>query len=379
LALATALLALCALVSSERGAADPLTEQHALEHKIADAKAHEQQLGDAIQAQSSEISSLQGKISTLGAELQTLEAKLAASRARLAQTQARLEDQTGRIELLRQDLEIARERLSQRLVDIYTGGEEPDLMALIIGAQSLDEVIEQVDLYSRVLEQDDALVAQVDDARTELVALGIQTQALEQEQAKQTQLVAEQAAARRDAYQSLVVERDRLDAMRSTREAALASTRVQRKEWEQEADALAAESAQVAAAATSGTAPTGNRSGLIWPVSGTVVSPFGMRWGRMHTGIDIAAPTGAPVVASASGRVTYAGWMSGYGLIVVIQHVGSIATAYAHNSSLAVSVGETVSQGQQIASVGCTGHCYGPHVHFEVRVNGTPVDPMGYL
>jgi murein DD-endopeptidase MepM/ murein hydrolase activator NlpD len=117
----------------------------------------------------------------------------------------------------------------------------------------------------------------------------------------------------------------------------------------------------------------------MWPVSGTVVSPFGMRWGRLHAGIDIAAPAGAPVVASASGNVTYAGWMSGYGLIVVIQHAGSTATAYAHNSSLAVSPGQRVSQGQRIASVGCTGHCFGNHVHFEVRVNGTPVDPMGYL
>jgi murein DD-endopeptidase MepM/ murein hydrolase activator NlpD len=152
------------------------------------------------------------------------------------------------------------------------------------------------------------------------------------------------------------------------------------QEWEGEADALAAQSAQIKAAATSGAPPAGNSSGLIWPVSGPVVSPFGIRWGRLHAGIDIAAPTGAPVVASASGRVTYAGWMDGYGFIVVIQHAGSLATAYAHNTSLAVSTGQTVSQGQQISAVGCTGHCYGPHMHFEVRVNGTPVDdPMGYL
>jgi murein DD-endopeptidase MepM/ murein hydrolase activator NlpD len=104
-----------------------------------------------------------------------------------------------------------------------------------------------------------------------------------------------------------------------------------------------------------------------------------MRWGRLHAGIDIAAPAGTPVVASASGRVAYAGSMSGYGLLVIVQHAGGIATAYAHNSALAVSVGQSVGQGQQIASVGCTGHCYGDHVHFEVRVNGSPVDPMGYL
>lgn len=379
MAVATALATLCALVGSERGIADPLSEEHALEHKIAGAKAREQQLGDSIRAQSGEISSLEGRIASLGAQVQTLEAKLAASHARLAQTQARLEGQTRRIEILREQLEIARQRLSQRLVDIYTNGSEPDVIAVVLGAESLDAAIEQVELYSRVLEQDDALVQQVSEARTELVALRVQTQALERERAGQTQVVAEQTAARRNAFQSLVAERTRLQAMRADRESTIASIRVQRKEWEEEADALAAESAQVAAAATSGAPPAGTGSGFIWPVSGTVVSPFGMRWGGMHTGIDIAAPTGAPVVAAASGRVTYAGWMSGYGLIVVIQHAGSIATAYAHNSSLSVSVGQTVSQGQQIASVGCTGHCYGPHVHFEVRVNGNPVDPMGYL
>ena len=378
MALLTA-VGLFALAAAEQGAADPVTEQHELEHKIAGAKAREQQLGDEIRAQSSEISSLEGRIGALGAQVQALAAKLETSRAQLAATQARLEEQTRRIAFLRDQLEIARERLAQRLVDIYTNGSEPDVISLVLGAESLDDAIEQVELYTSVLEQDDALVKQVDETRTELVTLRVQTQALEREQAKQTELVAEQTAARRSVLASLVSERNRLEEVQGDRESALASIRVQRTEWEEEADALAAESANVAAAATSGTPPSSGGSGYIWPVSGTVVSPFGMRWGRMHEGIDIAAPTGAPVVASASGRVTYSGSMSGYGLIVVIQHSGGVATAYAHNSSLAVSVGQTVSQGQLIASVGCTGHCYGPHVHFEVRVNGTPVDPMGYL
>ena len=110
-----------------------------------------------------------------------------------------------------------------------------------------------------------------------------------------------------------------------------------------------------------------------------MTSPYGQRWGRLHSGIDIAAPAGTPVAASASGQVVYAGSMGGYGLLVVIQHAGGIATAYAHNSGLSVSVGQSVAQGQTIASVGCTGTCFGDHVHFEVRVGGSAVDPMGYL
>jgi murein DD-endopeptidase MepM/ murein hydrolase activator NlpD len=113
-------------------------------------------------------------------------------------------------------------------------------------------------------------------------------------------------------------------------------------------------------------------------VNGTVTSGFGMRWGRMHEGIDIAAPTGTAIHAAAAGTIIFAGVMSGYGNIVVIDHGGGIATAYGHMSAIWAG-GGSVSQGQSIGAVGCTGHCTGPHVHFEVRVNGSPVDPMGYL
>jgi len=110
-----------------------------------------------------------------------------------------------------------------------------------------------------------------------------------------------------------------------------------------------------------------------------VTSGFGMRWGRMHTGIDIAVPTGTPVHAAAAGTVVYSGWMSGYGFLVAVDHGNGLATAYAHNSSLLVRVGDHVAQGQVISLSGSTGHSTGPHVHFEVRVNGVPVDPLSYL
>jgi murein DD-endopeptidase MepM/ murein hydrolase activator NlpD len=120
-------------------------------------------------------------------------------------------------------------------------------------------------------------------------------------------------------------------------------------------------------------------AGMIWPVSGPVTSGFGWRWGRMHQGVDIAAPSGTPIAAAASGRVIYAAWMSGYGNLVVVDHGGGLATAYAHLSGYAAGVGQGVAQGQTIGYVGCTGNCFGDHVHFEVRVNGSPVDPLGYL
>jgi murein DD-endopeptidase MepM/ murein hydrolase activator NlpD len=99
----------------------------------------------------------------------------------------------------------------------------------------------------------------------------------------------------------------------------------------------------------------------------------------MHEGIDFGVPSGTPIHAAAAGTVIYCGWMEGYGNLTVIDHGGGIGTAYGHQSSISVSCNQQVTQGQVIGAVGNTGHSTGPHLHFEVRVNGTPVDPLGYL
>jgi murein DD-endopeptidase MepM/ murein hydrolase activator NlpD len=116
-----------------------------------------------------------------------------------------------------------------------------------------------------------------------------------------------------------------------------------------------------------------------------VVSPFGYRihpiYGdrRLHTGVDFDASEGTPIHAAESGTVVSAGWMGGYGNATIIDHGNGLATLYAHQSAILVSGGQHVTRGQVIGRVGCTGACTGPHLHFEVRVNGTPVDPMPYL
>lgn len=131
--------------------------------------------------------------------------------------------------------------------------------------------------------------------------------------------------------------------------------------------------------------PVSGSGQMIWPVNGVITSPFGYRthpiFGRqiLHSGIDIGVDEGTPVHAADGGVVVEAGWISGYGYCVIIDHGNGTSSLYGHNSSLAVSSGQAVSQGQVIAYAGSTGNSTGPHVHFEVRVGGEPVDPSAYL
>lgn len=118
---------------------------------------------------------------------------------------------------------------------------------------------------------------------------------------------------------------------------------------------------------------------LIWPLSGQLTSPFGPRWGRLHAGVDIAASTGTPIRASADGLVTFSGQQSGYGNFVCVTHGRGVQTCYAHMSKIRARRGQLVAQGDVLGYVGCTGRCFGPHLHFEVRINGQPQDPMRYL
>lgn len=118
---------------------------------------------------------------------------------------------------------------------------------------------------------------------------------------------------------------------------------------------------------------------FVKPTSGVLTSRFGARWGRTHTGIDVGAPTGTSIKAAASGTVIFSGWKGTLGKMVVVSHGNGIQTYYAHCSSLLVSSGQTVSAGQLIAKVGSTGRSTGPHLHFEIRVNGSAINPQGYI
>lgn len=119
--------------------------------------------------------------------------------------------------------------------------------------------------------------------------------------------------------------------------------------------------------------------GFLWPVTGPITSPFGPRWGTLHTGLDIGAPYGAEIRAAQAGRVKEANWRSGYGRTIILDHGDGVETLYAHCSRLLVTAGQAVAAGEAVGCVGTSGHSTGPHLHFEIRVAGRPYDPLRYL
>ena len=354
--------------------------------KLEAAQARERSLTAEIASVSHRIRSLESEVGDVSTRLVALEEDLALHQRKLDKLTELFELQSERLAFLRDQYELAVERLSARLVAVYEGG-EPSTLDVLIDTQNFSEVLEQLDYLNSIAAQDRGIVKHVTGARDHMRDLRARTGKTKARVAAVTRVVRVRTEQQRAIKTQLIAQRQGLSSARREKHSALADARAEAKEQAAHASALLAQSASVAAqirtaqaTVTYSTSPdsTPSASGLIWPVSGPVVSPFGWRWGRMHEGIDIAAGYGAPIVAAASGTVIYAGWMGGYGNLIIVDHGGGIATAYAHQSSFAVG-GGSVSQGQTIGYIGCTGHCFGPHLHFEVRVNGSAVDPLGYL
>jgi murein DD-endopeptidase MepM/ murein hydrolase activator NlpD len=267
------------------------------------------------------------------------------------------------------------------MIDIYET-QDPTLVEVILESKSFQDVLDQLHYLDAIARQDKRITNAVALARDEVHVARERTKTIRTRVHSETQVVAVRTQQQRDVKNQLLASQGSLAGKRKRQKGQLASTREQEKAFVAEANALAAADARVRgqlAAAQGATDTTPSSSGLIWPVNGPVTSPFGYRWGRLHAGIDIGVPEGTPIHAAAAGTVILAAWTGGYGNYTCIDHGGGMATCYAHQSSYAVSTGAQVSQGQVIGYVGNTGHSFGPHLHFEVRINGNPVDPLGYL
>jgi murein DD-endopeptidase MepM/ murein hydrolase activator NlpD len=354
----------------------------ALESRIAAARAREAQLLGEIDSLTSQIRELEAREGDVALRLEALNSDLALHQRRLEKINALFNVQTERLRFLKGQHATAVARLNSRLVQLYENG-DVSAIEVILGASSLSEMLNQLEYVEAVATQDTRIVAEVVAARSEIRSARARTAKVRRRVAASLRVVAyrrEQVAALRE---RLLAGERILAAARDQRQLALADTRENEQEWIAEADALqqasAAVTSAISSASTAAPSSPSSSAGLIWPVSGPINSPYGMRWGRLHPGIDIGAGAGTPIRAAASGRVVVSGYSGGYGNLIVIDHGNGLATAYAHQSRLAASAGQQVAQGQVIGYVGSTGVSTGPHLHFEVRVNGSPVDPLGYL
>ncbi len=355
----------------------------ALQAEIAEAKTQEGVLTSQLSSVVSELEAAQSAVDRAQGALDALEAELATEQARLDRLTKRLRVQTRRLRQLQAEYREAVGVLEARVRAIYIEG-APDVLSFLVSASSFDDLIDNYEFMERIGAQDKRVARQVERAKTKAAAERRATASTRRLAAATVSVIAARTAEAQGVRDELAASRDTLLAARRLKASALATTREDRAEYLAEVEALAAQSAALAAAirdAQNGSTGSGKPSaaGFIWPVSGQVVSGFGMRWGRMHEGIDIAAGMGTPVHAAAAGTVIHAGWLGGYGNLVVLDHGDGLATAYAHASALLVVVGQSVSQGETVSLVGSTGHSTGPHLHFEVRVNGVAVDPLLYL
>ena len=354
--------------------------------QIAWRKGRERVLSSDVAGYSRKIDDLQGDITVLQTKQVRLQTSLDSKRAELARIQEDLRRERLRLARLRARLAEARAALSKRLVELYKA-DQPDLVTVVLESNGFADLLERTEFMQRVSHQDARIIGIVVRAKKDATATANRLDKLEKRAKVVADEIANQVTQVAAVKGQLVDRRGRYADARSDKYSLLAKTRDDRHSLEGDLRSLEAEQAKVLAAlqatSTSNSAPAGpiqqGSSGLIWPVNGPIVSPFGMRWGRLHAGVDIAVPAGTPIRAAQSGRVVLLGWTGGYGNYTRIQHSGSLSTCYAHQSRYGTSMGASVSRGQVIGYVGCTGHCFGDHLHFETRVNGSPVDPMGYL
>jgi murein DD-endopeptidase MepM/ murein hydrolase activator NlpD len=372
------------------GAAQQAQPAHAL--TLSQLQALLQQARSQKKSLDATVARLDARLSVIADKLQSLNASIAFVTSALNTRQAAYEALQAQLVIKKRELQAAEQRLrwqqmvfNQRMAQSYKQG-DVDYMSFLLGSTDYEEMVSRAHLVGDLVSADSNLVGQLSAARATVAAE-------KRDVAAQTALarrLRDEVQKKRDALASL--RADQLSAQASTRAArrakskALAGVESNIHAWEAQEAVLASES-QGLAGDIQGIAGHGDgkySGSMQWPVSGPVTSGFGWRIHpifhvrKFHAGIDIGAAYGTPIHAADGGRVIYATWMSGYGNTTIVDHGSGISTLYAHQSSIAISSG-TVSKGQVIGYVGATGYATGPHLHFEVRINGNPVDPLGYL
>jgi len=314
-----------------------------------------------------------GKLVVITKELRQANKKLNRAKEKVQENTAKIGELTVELKKNEAALEKKSTVFERRIREAFKNG-RVSYLDLLLGSSSMSDFLSRLYYFEKIVTRDARLIrgvqAEVQTAKTVRRVLHERTaeiKELAQVIAEQKQKITAQAEEKKKAYEGLKERQQEY-------ENKIAELEKSSRELEVLIQKKVAERSRAGIKA-SGT------GAFIWPLQGRITLRYGARHrlqGR-HTGVDIAAPYGSPIFAADSGEIIFAGWWDGYGKAIVIDHGKGRATVYAHMSRLYPSVGSTVAKGQTIGLVGSTGYSTGPHLHFEVRKNGKPVNPMSYL
>ncbi|HKG17814.1 MAG TPA: peptidoglycan DD-metalloendopeptidase family protein [Solirubrobacteraceae bacterium] len=354
------------------------------QHRVDRASNRESVLSTDVAAASNRINVLQNDITVLRRRQQLLQRNLDVKRAELNRLQDQLRVARARLAQLQARFAMSRRVLAVRLSEIYKA-DRPDALTVVLNSKGFADLLERSEFIERINDQDTRIIRTVRIARDAAQVASDRLARLESRQ----QSITTQVLIRRNEVASvrirLAARRHEYARARAAKAAALEKVRAEKQDAQEDLSALEREQARIRGVLGGGQqidGPIRRGSGqFIWPVNGPITSPFCERrsWESCHPGIDIGVGSGTAIHAAASGVVAMAGPAGGYGNYTCIQHGGGISTCYGHQSSIQVSVGQHVRQGQVIGLSGCTGLCFGAHLHFEVRANGGVVNPLNYL
>jgi murein DD-endopeptidase MepM/ murein hydrolase activator NlpD len=392
-----ALIAVFALAPSLSVASRPTLQQRieAERAKSERIQAQLHQKRQELNAATIKVNDLQSQLAETNSAISSVNARLDDLDAQTRSTQRKISWNTIQLDAAQKSLKRHDDMLNKRLVDIYENG-DMSYVAVLLSARSFAEFVERWEDLRLLIASNERAVRDRKTAAAHVAAVQADLQRTQTELASQQlqqQRAKNQLATLADERRNLVnladdqrrhkatevAEMENLSAAEEAELESLIRERQRELEAEREAQRRAAGIAGVIPPPTSG------GGSFSWPVSGTITSPFGWRSNPFggspdfHPGLDIAAPMGTTVTAAASGTVILAQWYGGYGNFIMIDHGGGVASGYGHLSAIYVSVGQQIQKGQAIGAVGSTGHSTGPHLHFEVRLNGKPVDPAPRL
>ena len=373
-----------ALVTQAQGAPSTEEKLDRVETKLEKELGREEVLTTEIEKFDGQISAMEREVSGLRQQESVAESELEQKQVELDEAIRELKVAVEKLEVQRQRLKRALNSLRDNLVATYMAG-TPDLASIALAAEDYGDLVTSNEYLEAIQNQTENLSARVRELRDEA-----RTSVEIQREAKSTIESARNEIASREAQLettrvALESRQSSLSMLRSDKESLLGTVRNDIQQHEEiAADLRSRIQATVAEASSSssGSVSSTGSGSMIWPIDGTLTSPFGPRWGRVHEGLDISAPAGTPIKAAASGTVILMqseAESGGYGLFTCVDHGGGLSTCYAHQSAFGTSVGAEVSQGDVIGYVGNTGNSFGDHLHFETRVDGVAQDPLGYL